>query len=150
MAQIAAEVHMLRQSRPDIRLSSTPVDCSYLHPYSSHNTYIGICEDSVAHPPAPFPLACSTMSAHQQQQASTSDSIEISKGDKAAHGTADYPDALTEITEEEWDIVIIGAGPAGLMTAVSTMRWLAQWYCESLACQQTRFAVLTNVVCALT
>jgi hypothetical protein len=87
------------------------------------------------------------MSAHQQQQASTSDSIEISKGDKAAHGTADYPDALTEITQEEWDVVIIGAGPAGLMTAVSTRAWPVQRLREVPACHQMRFAVLTNIVC---
>lgn len=50
-------------------------------------------------------------------------SIEESKGDKYHHGTHDYPDPLEAITQDEWDVVIVGAGPAGLMTAASLARF---------------------------
>lgn len=48
--------------------------------------------------------------------------VEQSKGDKRAHGTHDYPEPLHEITQDTWDVVIIGAGPAGLMSAVSAVQ----------------------------
>jgi hypothetical protein len=46
--------------------------------------------------------------------------VEESKsGGKRAHGTHDYPDHLTHIDRLTWDVIVVGAGPAGLMTAVS-------------------------------
>lgn len=44
--------------------------------------------------------------------------VEETKGGKHAHGTHDYPDPLTHIDRVSWDVVIVGAGPAGLMLAV--------------------------------
>ncbi|CAO1612932.1 unnamed protein product [Sympodiomycopsis kandeliae] len=49
--------------------------------------------------------------------------IEHSKGDKTAHGTHDYPSPLQDITQDEWDVVIVGAGPAGLMAATCLTRF---------------------------
>lgn len=45
--------------------------------------------------------------------------VEETRGGKYAHGTHNYPDPLTHIDKQVWDVVIIGAGPAGLMNAVS-------------------------------
>ncbi len=44
---------------------------------------------------------------------------EATAGSKHDYGTHDYPDPLKHIDRVAWDVVIIGAGPAGLMLAVS-------------------------------
>ncbi|CAO1618189.1 unnamed protein product [Jaminaea pallidilutea] len=49
--------------------------------------------------------------------------IEESKGGRDAHGTGDYPEPLHEITRDQWDVLIVGTGPAGLMTASSLARF---------------------------
>jgi ribulose 1,5-bisphosphate synthetase/thiazole synthase len=53
------------------------------------------------------------------------DTIEETKaGGKAAYGTHNYPDHLTHIDKVTWDVVVVGAGPAGLMMTVSVHRLL--------------------------
>ncbi|CEH14900.1 related to phenol 2-monooxygenase [Ceraceosorus bombacis] len=44
-------------------------------------------------------------------------------GGRRAHGTHDYPTPLPSIDKDVWDVIIIGAGPAGLMTATSLARF---------------------------
>jgi NADPH-dependent 2,4-dienoyl-CoA reductase/sulfur reductase-like enzyme len=48
------------------------------------------------------------------------DTVEETKsGGKQAYGTHNYPDHLTHIDKLTWDVVVVGAGPAGLMLTVS-------------------------------
>lgn len=44
---------------------------------------------------------------------------ETKSGGKQAYGTHNYPDHLTHIDKLTWDVVVVGAGPAGLMLTVS-------------------------------
>jgi NADPH-dependent 2,4-dienoyl-CoA reductase/sulfur reductase-like enzyme len=46
---------------------------------------------------------------------------ETKQGGKQAYGTHNYPDPLTNIDKNLWDVVVVGAGPAGLMLTVSSM-----------------------------
>lgn len=49
-----------------------------------------------------------------------SDAVEETKsGGKYAYGTHNYPDHLTHIDKVTWDVIVVGAGPAGLMLTVS-------------------------------
>lgn len=48
---------------------------------------------------------------------------EHKSADKRVYGTHDYPDPLTHIDKSVWDIVIVGAGPAGLMLSSSLARF---------------------------
>lgn len=44
---------------------------------------------------------------------------ETKSGGKQAYGTHNYPDHLTHIDKLTWDVIVVGAGPAGLMLTVS-------------------------------
>ena len=46
---------------------------------------------------------------------------ETKSGGKQAYGTHNYPDHLTHIDKLIWDVVVVGAGPAGLMLTVSAV-----------------------------
>jgi NADPH-dependent 2,4-dienoyl-CoA reductase/sulfur reductase-like enzyme len=48
------------------------------------------------------------------------ETVEETKGGKQAYGTHNYPDHLTHIDKLTWDVVVVGAGPAGLMLTVSS------------------------------
>lgn len=50
----------------------------------------------------------------------TPPTVEEASQSKSYYGTHDYPPHHENIQKEEWGIIIVGAGPAGLMLGVST------------------------------
>lgn len=48
---------------------------------------------------------------------------EIKKGGKQAYGTHKYPDHLSNIDNHKWDVIVVGAGPAGIMLTVSVINF---------------------------